>query len=484
MTTLSATLLSGTEHRGPPLLGLPTELLQDVLTYLTPTEAANFRLLDKRIADIGVDYIVPVISLVLNEDSFNKFEAIAQHPAIRKCVDTMVFDGNYLEHLDRQRWEKGIYSQDMLVRHDAMSCIDPAGNPDLMAYYVAWQIWRTLPHHQCTKAQLDGAFAEYQQYLQKQSQLLRAVGYLQRITQALKNLPSLKNIILDTDRHRNHVGRTEVCRTQIGRTEVGLCTRKPWAVIGSELCMEKATRRDNESASPAEVHAILNNVHRAGLRLESFTCTLLGWSYFSDGPRDYASYSGSLTHLKNLNLVIASMEDMDGFIECLSTGRMLRFLTAAPYLESLRLVVHNTKFGRRNRGRDLEHLVGNFHWTLLARVTLADVRAHENVLKGFLDRHSSTLRSVVLSSLSLSDGKWMSIFRMMRNELKLDAVAFRGEFCDEDGLFCFDMFDYAAKESFRRNIRSFTRNVHDYILGATEDTQPIEAYLNENRFPI
>ena len=483
MTTLSATSLSGREHRGPPLLGLPTELLQDIFTYLTPTEAANFRRLDKRIADIGVDYIVPVISLVLNEYSFNKLEAIAQHPAIRKRVDTMVFDGNYLEYLDREHWEEAIYSLDMLVRHDAKSCIDPAGNPDLMAYYVAWQNWRALPHHQCTKDQLDGAFAEYQQYLQKQSQLLRADGYLQRITQALGNLPSLKNIVLDTDRHRHHVGRTEVCRTQIGRTEVALCTRKPWAVFGSGLCMERATRRDNYSASPAEVHAILNSVHRAGLRLENFTCTLLGWSYFSDGPRDYASYSGSPIHLKSLNLVIASMQDMDGFIECLSTGRMLRFLTAAPYLESLRLGVHYTKLGWRNRGRDLEHLVGNFHWTLLARVTLADVRAHENVLKGFLDRHSSTLRSVVLSSLSLSDGKWMSIFRMMRSELKLDAVAFRGEFCDEDGLFCFDMFDYVARESFTRNVQSFTRNVHDYILGATEDTQPIEAYLNENRFP-
>ncbi|KAK0508335.1 hypothetical protein JMJ35_009419 [Cladonia borealis] len=477
MTTLDVTSFLGREHRGPPLLRMPTELLHDIFTYLTPIEAANFRRVDKRIANIGVDYIVPVVSLVLNEDSFNKLEAIAQHPAIRKRVDSMVFDGNYLEYLDREHWEEAIYSLDMLLQQDAISCIGPTGNPDWSVYIAARQTWRSLPHHQCTKDQLDGAFAEYQQYLQKQSQLLRADGYLQRITQALENLPSLKNIVLDTDGHRNHVGRTELCRTQIGRTEVGLCTRKPWAVFGSGLCMKRATREDNYSASPAEVHAILNSVHRAGLRLENFTCTLLGWSYFSDGPRDYASYSGSLIHLKSMNLVIASMEDMDGFIDCLSTGRMLRFLTAAPYLESLRIGAHYTMNRWRNRQCDLEHLVGGFRWTLLARVTIVDVRAHENVLKGFLDRHSSTLRSVVLSNMSLSDGKWMSIFRMMRSELKLDALAIRGEFRDEDGIFYFDMFESVAETSFRSN-------VHHYILGATEDSQLIEAYLNENRFPI
>lgn len=460
---------------------MPTELLHDIFTYLTPTEAANFRRVDERIADIGIDYIVPVISLVLNEDSFNKLEAIAQHPAIRKRVDSIVFDGNYLMYLDREHWEEAIYSRNMLLQQDAISCIDPAGNLDLMAYYVAWQNWNSLPHHQCTKDQLDGAFAEYRQYFRKQYQLLRAGGYLQRIAQALENLPSLKNIVLDTDGHCNHVGRTEVCRT-----EIGLCTRKPWAVFGSGLCVKRATRRANYSASPAELHSILNSVHRAGLRLENFTCTLLGWSYFSQGLRDYTSYSGSLIHLKSMNLVIAIMEDMDGFIECLSTGRMLGFLTAAPYLESLRLGVRYWNFRWRNGGCVLEHLVGKFHWTLLARVTIVEIRAHENVLKGFLDRHSSTLRSVVLNSLSLSDGKWMSIFRMMRSELKLDAVAFRGEFCDEDGVFHFDTFkfDSVGKESFTRKVQSFTRNVHDYILGATEDTQPIEAYLNENRFPI
>ena len=473
MTTLSDTSLPGRERRGPPLLRVPTELLQNIFTYLTPTEAANFRQLHKRIANIGVDYIVPVISLVLTEDSFNKLEAISQHPAIRKRVDSMVFDANYLEEFDRKHWEEAIYSLDMLRRRDAIPYTGPDGNRNLGAYYNARRAWDSLPHHQCTKDQLDGAFAEYQQYCQKQSQLLRADGYLQRITQALENLPSLKNIVLDTDGHRDHVGRTKVCRTQIGCTEVGLCTRKPWAVFGSGLCMERATRTDNDRASQAEVHAILNSVHRVGLRLENFTCTKLGWSYFSDGPQDYASYSGSLIHLKRMNLVISSMEDLNAFIECLSTGRVLRFLTAAPSLERLKLGVFYKNFLPWRDGLcNLEHFVGSFRWTLLVQIVLENIQTSENVLKGFLDRHSSTLRSVTFRSLCLTNGRWTSIFRMMRSVLRLDAVAFIGNFREDKDIIPFNAEDNVAAYSFRRN-------VHDYILGATEDTQFIEVYLNQ-----
>ncbi len=437
---------------------MPTELLQEIFTYLTPTEAANLRLLHRRLANIGVDYIIPVVSLALTEDSFNKLEAIAQHPAIRKHVDSMVFDGTYLADLDRERWESSIYSLDMLLQRDAIPLTSPFGSPEYGAYDAAWQTWNSLPHHQYTEDQLDSAFMIYQKYRQEQSQLLRADDYLQRITQALEHLPSLKNIVLDTyGRHRIY-GR---------HTSVGLGTRKLWAALGSGLCMENEIRKDDYPAGQSEVHAILNSVHRAGLQLENFTCSLLSWSYFSDSPRDYASYSETLIHLKSLDLVISSMNDMDGFIICLSTGRVLRFLTAAPYLDRLRLSF-STKLRFGESLPSLEHCFGGFRWTLLVQITIEYVEVSQDVFKGFLDRHSSTLRSVVLRSLSLVDGSWMSIFRMMRSVLKLDAVAFHGYFREGHVYFFFNMGDY-----------SFARHVHDYILRATEDAKPIETYLNE-----
>ena len=61
---------------------------------------------------------------------------------------------------------------------------------------------------------------------------------------------------------------------------------------------------------------------------------------------------------------------------------------------------------------------------------------------------------------------------MMRTILNLDEVIFRGTFVDDGGHFEFDVMKTLEEDSFRKN-------VHDYVLGAIEDFQPIEAYLNE-----
>ena len=75
---------------------------------MTPTEAATARLANKKLADVGIEYIVPKIILVLTEESFNKFEAIARHPVIKKHVNSLVYNGIYLEYLNRQQWERSI----------------------------------------------------------------------------------------------------------------------------------------------------------------------------------------------------------------------------------------------------------------------------------------------------------------------------------------------------------------------------------------
>ena len=458
MTTLHATSLSDKMHLGPPLLCVPTELLHNIFNCLTPTEAANFRLLHKRIAEVGVDYIVPVIFLALSEDSFNKLEAIAQHPAISKHVNSIVFDATCLADFDRENWENQIYSLDMLLQREAMFDheVGPRGSAGFEAQWAAHKTWYYLPRHPYTKDQLDRAFARYQRYRQEQHQLLRADVYLQRITQALANLPLLKNVVLDTHKRGS---------------EDGLNTKKLWAAFGSGLCILKAHRKDNHSAGQSEVNAILNSAHRAGLRLETFVCSLLSWSYFSEySPREYA---GSLVHLKELDVIISRMKDFDGFITCLSAGWVLRFLTAAPCLHRLRFgVFTNSYTDERESLPNLEHFVGDFRWTLLVHVAIEFVQASENVLIGFLNRHSSTLRSVGFRSLSLIDGIWMSIFRLMRSMLRLEEAGFSGLFRDRNGIFSFDCSGTAAGISLKWHVR-------DYILGATEDTQPIEAYLNE-----
>ena len=91
-----------------------------------------------------------------------------------------------------------------------------------------------------------------------------------------------------------------------------------------------------------------------------------------------------------------------------------------------------------------------------------------------MEKHSSTLKTVELLILVLTDGTWTSIFQIMQRMLELDEVGFHGSFVDEAGHFAFDMMKTVAEDSVRKN-------VHDYILGTIKDIQPIEAYLNDPR---
>ena len=283
MTTLDATSISGKQHRGPPLLWVPNELLHKIFAYLTPTEAANLRRLHTSIADIGVEYIVPAISLALTKDSFNKLESIAQHPRIRDHVGSLVFDGTYLPALDREYWEKNVATLASVAKQGQKDgtdilTVDSHFGPE--ARQAIRRTWNSLAHHQYTKGEVDSVFASYEQYRQEQSQLVRTNAYLQRITQALKNLRSLKNIVIDTDG---------------GCTDVGPKTRKFLAVV---MSIADAHRTSDYPAGQAEVHAILDSAHGANLQLERFRCSGLSWSYFSVSSRDFASYSESLIHLK------------------------------------------------------------------------------------------------------------------------------------------------------------------------------------------
>ena len=380
MTTSNATLLLGRIQHGPSLLDFPTETLHKIFTYLTPTGAANARLANKKLADIGIEYIVPEVFLVLTEDSFNKCEAIAQHPKIKEHVKSLVFDRIYLEDLDRRWWEDSVKIRNVRLQCDAMP---PQMFTEGSEREAEVAPWFELPGHSYTQDELDVAFARYQRYREEQSQLLQGDVYLERIMKLLAEFHALKNIVLDTH---------EV------RTGVGLSTRQLWAAFGSDFSVDKCPRRNNHFPGRSEVHAILDKAHQAGLRLETFTCSLLAFRFFSDQPRDYAFYGRSLMYLKSLDLVIYDMKDRDGFIACLSSGRVLRVLTAAPHLERLRLGIY-WRPGYPPNPANLEHFVGGFRWTSLVQVEIERLSVKKNGFMEFLERHSSTLKAVELRQL-------------------------------------------------------------------------------------
>ena len=80
-------MMASSQHTGPlqeatpsPINKIPTELLHEMFTHLSPTEAANLRLVSKKSAEIGIEFILPEVHLIVKKDGFDHMLAIVEHP--------------------------------------------------------------------------------------------------------------------------------------------------------------------------------------------------------------------------------------------------------------------------------------------------------------------------------------------------------------------------------------------------------------------
>ena len=77
--------------------GLPDEIILSVFQHLNDfSSVAAFRLAGTRYAEIGAEVLVNRIRFHAMEDSLDRLKHFANHEAIAKNVDTVVFEGNLL----------------------------------------------------------------------------------------------------------------------------------------------------------------------------------------------------------------------------------------------------------------------------------------------------------------------------------------------------------------------------------------------------
>ena len=132
MTTQSrAAQVTVADCSRPPLLRLPVELLHLVCTYLEPTSVANFRLLNREIAEIGIQYTVSELILLLNESSFRKLEDVSKHPVISQYVASILWEVHSLPTFDRDEWEQNIRSPEKRAEWDNLVVRRPAPGNEL-----------------------------------------------------------------------------------------------------------------------------------------------------------------------------------------------------------------------------------------------------------------------------------------------------------------------------------------------------------------
>ena len=108
-------MMASSQHTGllqeatpSPINKIPTELLLEMFTHLSPTEAANLRLVSKKFAKICIEFILPEVHFIVKKDGFGHMLAIVEHPVIPKHVKSLYYEANVLNILGFEEWKSSI----------------------------------------------------------------------------------------------------------------------------------------------------------------------------------------------------------------------------------------------------------------------------------------------------------------------------------------------------------------------------------------
>lgn len=408
-----------------------------VFRNLKPTEAANFRLLCRNVAEVGIQYIVPTIYVRLKKESYDRLSTIAEHPVISQFVHAICYETDVLTEMDRDRFESlmKLPGQPKPIRSDDSSRARRVINREATKNTL-------LSTNGFGPRNMDGAFSVYEKYIADQQAVLKLKALPAQVTTAMKRLPGVT--VLRTNSESTIAHFSEDMRAISGA---------PGPFFLSDVDDEP-----DEPDQPCAAHlACLSSLLGAGnasLKLEVLSCAPFDWRILGQTDEDFLITKKSLRYLRELEIEVRPPEvdqetmepydsgEEDEFEVHVENKRLVDFVTSAAELRLLSI-----DFLGDSIEVYLGQAVGDFHWAALETVRLGRMATTEDEIVAFCGRHSATLKSLSLRDIELNEGDWPSTLRKLRSSLKLKCVEIKGWLNSYSAEVYWDMRDYRLGSS-------------------------------------
>ena len=278
----------------------------------------------------------------------------------------------------------------------------------------------------------------YSGYYDMQERIRTSQTYVERVTEAVKRLPRLKNVSMVPNESENHYARERAA---------GLCSLSDG---GGSL---------DDSYGVWQALCLLMGAYRAGVQLEKFECEWVDWMLLKQDEEIFADMKRAVSNLKELSLLLSIFHHKECGEYLATTGRFQEFVSSAPYL-----VASNISFNPEAYCPiTLEHIIGEFHWPHLEHIGCEAITATEDDVVDFLRRHAGTLKDLQLDNMFLSEDEWSSTFQRMRSTLKPKRVELYGWVSSEaegNGPWRFD-------DRYEGNYTALKTCVEDFVLEPT-----------------
>ena len=276
---------------------LPPELIHMVFAYLEPTEAAVFRWAGKIAAEVGLQYLAPTVHLRLNEESYDRFFAISEHPIARNSVLNLEYE---TEGFGAINWKN---IEEMCMRRQR----DSRG-PDSFTSERAWRAYKRDDKRQNVQL-MNQAWLKYGTYLAGQHKVQQAGFFLQKVAEAMERCPNLKMISTPAD------GVYERYVAEMKELQPGFLLEV----------------RNNFPSEVGATSSIVLAAESADLRLDGFCCQRFHWQTFLDDKEGLTALKRMTRHLKTMQVVFDYPQYFADFIiEILEKGYVRDLITSAP----------------------------------------------------------------------------------------------------------------------------------------------------------
>ena len=392
---------------------LPPEIATLICKEIRPADVPRLRLASRFWNEIASPYILHEPLLRFTEDSFNRLLDLSRHDYFRKLVTGLVYEPNTLEECDRKSWEKSIPMIDYVHTDDLGLPPDPdATERDRRVYHrnVAKTTIRRKPY---SKDQLDAAWSTYERFLCEQDKLMEKGYGIAELTEALKKFPCLRNVSINYGWGLWH-----------GK---GYSTDKKFNPYAEALA---SAGSDYLNGGIPQIRSLLQAIHKVQIQLNSLRIGDVSWRFLEEVEgEELEKMKQVIAPLKQFELHMSTGYDEENddigcdILECWDFfvwNRSLHdLLAAASNVEDLCI---GFDCSDPYAPAEINYIFGSKTWPFLHTLSIECIEISAKEWLAFIERHSSTLKSLTLCSLELFRGEWVDVLERMQQSLSLKYV--------------------------------------------------------------
>jgi hypothetical protein len=396
-------------------LGLPNELWHHVFEFLLgdrdQASITSLRLVCRGFGIIGLEYILPRMSIFLTEASYDRLKQVSEHPILSKHVRSLFL------------------------------CRDPIQKYDV---YKEFEIdERDLSCYLLNREKKKLIYQRYQQYVAEQEFLLEP-GHIEKlVAEAVSNLSGLQECEVGS-------------RVRGGHDVDNYKAFHAYIVEGSDFKRSVAslltTSKDLKNVRTRLTKGVLLGLQPHN-KLKRLDVDYPNWSVMGD----LSKLTKNLKNLKQLQIgECGCAEDRQNHVlQPRGKPRFHKFVTSLPNLQNLRVGLCIT-------GLDDTMIGSSFTWSSLRVLILDNASLEQDLFINLLERHGKTLKDLSYSGDILIDGddtlsstEMVSFAKKIKDVVQLEICHFWIESLSN----CWGRFSYYEPKTFRGQTREIPADI-------------------------